>query len=46
MAYVTPIKKKVSRENKKASLREPLILLADFFKGVVINLDEEYSSES
>ena len=45
MTYLNPIKKKLSKKNRKVSIQDPLKLLAEFFSGVVIKLDEEYIYE-
>jgi hypothetical protein len=42
MTYLNPIKKKLAKENRKVSVQDPSKLLAEFFSGVVIKLDEEY----
>ena len=42
MTNLNPIKKKLSKENRKVSIQDPSRLLAEFFNGVVIKLDEEY----
>ena len=42
MNNLNPIKKKLSKERRKVSIQDPSKLLAEFFSGVVINLDEEY----
>jgi len=42
MTTLNPIKKKLSKENKKLSVQDPSKLLAEFFNGVVIKLEEEY----
>ena len=42
MTYLNPIKKKLSKEGRKVSVKDPSKLLADFFNGVVIKLDEGY----
>ena len=39
------IQNKLSKENRKISVQDPSKLLADFFNGVVINLDKEYIHE-
>ena len=39
-------KKKVSKEDRKISVQDPSKLLAEFFNGVVIKLDEEYAYEA
>jgi len=45
MNNLNPIKKKLSKLDKKISIQEPSKLLAEFFNGVVIELDEEYEYE-
>ena len=46
MANATPIEENLSKKIAKVAQDDPLKLLAAFFNGVVINLDEEYSYES
>ena len=46
MTNLNPIKKKLSKLDKKISIKEPSKLLAEFFNGVVIELDEEYGYDS
>jgi len=46
MNNLNPIKKKLSKVDKKISIQDPSKLLAQFFNGVVIELDEEYEYES
>jgi len=46
MSNLNPIKKKLSKLDKKISIEEPSKLLAEFFNGVVIELDEEYEYDS
>ena len=46
MTNLNPIKKKLSKVDRKISLEYPSKLLADFFNGVVIELDEEYEYDS
>jgi len=46
MTNLNPIKKKLSKLDKKISIHEPSKLLAEFFNGVVIELDEEYEYDS
>ena len=41
MTNLNQIKKKLSREGKKIPVQDPSKLLAEFFNGVVIKLDEE-----
>ena len=43
MKNLNPIKKKLSEEDKKISVIDPSMLLAEFFNGVVIELDKEYA---
>ena len=43
MKNLNPIKEKLSKEDWKISFKDPSKLLADFFNGVVIELDEEYA---
>ncbi len=45
MTTLNPIKKKLSKENRKLSVQDPSKLLAEFFNGVVIKLEEEYIHE-
>ena len=42
MTNLNPIKKKLAKENKKISVQDSSKLLAEFFSGVVIKLEEEY----
>ena len=46
MTNLNPIKKKLSKADRKVSVEEPSKLLAEFFNGVVIELDEEYEYDS
>ncbi len=46
MINLNPIKKKLSKEDRKITIKDPSKLLADFFNGVVIELDEEYKYDS
>tara|TARA_Y100000816_G_C25796939_1_gene417480 strand:+ start:126 stop:251 length:126 start_codon:yes stop_codon:yes gene_type:complete len=41
MTNLNPIKKKLSKKSKKIFSQEPSKLLAEFFNGIVIELDEE-----
>ena len=41
MTNLNPIKKKLSKENRKVSVQNPSKLLAEFFDGEVIELDED-----
>ena len=45
MKNINPIEKKISKEKRIISLNDPSQLLADFFNGVVIEVEEEYSYE-
>ena len=42
MKNFNPIKKKLSKEDRKISVQDPSKLLADFFNGEVIKLNEEH----
>ena len=42
MTNLNPIKKKLSKESRKVAVQDPSKLLAEFFSGVVIKLNEEY----
>ena len=46
MTNLNLIKKKLSKGDSKISAQDPSKLLAEFFNGVVIQIDEEYSYES
>ena len=46
MTNLNPINKKLSKVERKLSVKEPSKLLAEFFNGVVIELDEEYKYDS
>ena len=46
MTNLNPIKKKLSKVDKKISIQNSSKLLAEFFNGVVIELDEKYSYDS
>ena len=46
MKNLNPVRKKISKMDRKVSLQDPSKLLADFFNGVVIKLDEEYLYDS
>ena len=43
MKNLNPMKKKLSQEDRKISVKDPSKLLAEFFNGVVIELDIEYA---
>ncbi len=42
MTNLNPIKKKLSTADRKITIQDPSKLLAEFFNGVVIEVDEEY----
>ena len=44
MKNLNPIKKKLSKEDRKISVQDPSRLLAEFFNIVAIKLDEAYDS--
>ena len=46
MNNLNPIKKKLSKVDRKISIQDSSKLLAEFFNGVVIKLDEEYGYDS
>ena len=46
MTNLNPIKKKTNKIDRKVSVPDPSKLLAEFFNGVVIELDEEYKYDS
>ena len=46
MTNLNPIKKKLSKVDKRLSIQDSSKLLAEFFNGVVIELDEEYKYDS
>ena len=46
MKNLNLIKKKLSKEDRKISVQDPSKLLADFFNGIVIKLDEAYVYDS
>ncbi len=46
MKNLNKIKKKLSKEDKKISVQDPSKLIAKFFNGVVIKLDEAYAYDS
>ena len=43
MKNLNLIKKKLSKEDRRIPVQDPSKLLAEFFNGIVIELDEEYS---
>ena len=46
MKNLNQIKKKLPEEDRKISVQDPSKLLAEFFNGVVIKLDEAYVYDS
>ena len=46
MKNLNLIKKKLSKEDRKISVLDPSKLLAKFFNGVVIKIDEAYAYDS
>ena len=46
MTNLNLIKKKLSKEDRKISVQDPSKLLAEFFNGVVVKLDEEYAYDA
>ena len=46
MTNLNLIKKKPPKEERKISVQEPSKLLAEFFNGVVIKIDEAYTYDS
>ena len=40
------IKKKISKEDRKISVQDPSKLLAEFFNGVVMKIEEGYAYDS
>ena len=45
MKIIKPLEKNFSNQSTKLSLRDPSKLLAEFFNGVVIEVEEEYVNE-
>ena len=43
MINLNSIKKKLPKDYRKVSVRDPLKLLAEFFNGFAIRLDEKYT---
>ena len=43
MKNLNIIKKKLSKEDRKISVKDSSKILAEFFNGVVIELDKEYA---
>ena len=46
MKNLNPIKNKLSKEDRKISVQDSSKLLAEYFNGVVIKLDEAYEYDS
>ena len=46
MKNLYPIKKKLSQEDRKISVKDPSKLLAEFFNVVLIKIDEAYAYDS
>ena len=46
MTNLNSIKKKISKEDRKVSVKDPSKLLSEFFNGLFIQIDEKYSYES
>ena len=46
MKKLNPIKKKLSKEDRKIFVQDPSNLLAEFFNGVAIKIEEAYAYES
>ena len=46
MKNINLIKNKLSKEDREISVLDPSKLLAEFFNGVVIKIDEAYSYDS
>ena len=46
MNNLNPIKKKLLKVDRKVSVQDSSKLLAEFFNGVVIELDEQYKYDS
>tara|TARA_S200000501_G_C20620084_1_gene654210 strand:+ start:142 stop:282 length:141 start_codon:yes stop_codon:yes gene_type:complete len=46
MKNINLVKKKISKEYQTVSVTDPSKLLAEFFNGVIIKIDEEYIYES
>ena len=40
-----PIQNKPSKEDRKISVQDPSKLLAEFFNGVVVEVDEKYAHD-
>ena len=46
MTNLNPIKKKLAKDYRKVTVQDSPKLLAEFFNGVVIKLDEEYAYDA
>ena len=46
MTNLNPIKKKLAKDYRKVLAQDPSKVLAEFFNGVVIKLDQEYAYEA
>ena len=46
MTNLNLITKKLAKEDRKVSFQDPSKLLAEFFKGVVIEIDEEFEYDT
>ena len=46
MRNLNLIKKKLSKEDRKISVQDPSKLLAEFFNGAVIKIDESHAYDS
>ena len=46
MTNLNTIKKKLSKVDRRPSIQDPSKLLAEFFNGDVIELDEEYKNDT
>ena len=46
MKNLNPINKKLSKEDRKISVQDPSKLLAEYFNGVVIKIDEACAYDS
>ena len=46
MTNLNPTKKKLAKNNKKVPAQDPSKILAEFFNGVIIKLDEKYAYDA
>ena len=46
MTNLNPINKKLSKVDRKVYIQDPSKLLAEFFNGVVVELDEDYKYDT